>query len=324
MSIVWGWSLPATEKLVALKLADCANDQGRNSYPAVATIATDCGLSRRGTQKVLERLVEKGCIEVQAGHTNRRSTTYRVMLNAELRGERRSPLEVNDVHLQTDSDGPTSEAESASRGEPRSPLEVNDVRPSEVNVVPSEANHVRPGGEPRSPLEANHVRPIRHGSVIEPSENTGARDEARRPHPLDERASHVLRPGALEQFDELWAAYPRQDARLAAMRAWHALDPSSELAQFILANVRMRVAAGWARETPWKFLPQLRTFLEERRWLEARACVAEPAALPDGLLVMRSCPGCGTTLEGRMVQGQSAYEPCVKCAPAAECRKASA
>jgi hypothetical protein len=289
MSLVWDWSLPATEKLVALKLADCANDEGRNSYPAVATIAADCGLTRRGTQKVLERLVAKGCIEVQASHTNRRSTTYRVMLNAQLGGE------------------------------PRSPLEVNDVRPSEVNDVPVEANDVRPRGEPRSPLEVNDVRPIRPRSVLDPSENTGAREDARRAHPLDERPSVVLSPQSLALFDELWTVYPRQDARLAAMRAWHALDPPQELGAFIVAHVRMRVAAGWARETPWKFLPQLRTFLEERRWQERFTPVQTSAQArtgpADGLLVMRSCPACGDTLEGRVVNGDQVFPPCSKCAP---------
>lgn len=84
MSVVWTWPLPAAEKLVALKLADCADDDGGNSYPAVGTIALACGLTRRGAQLILRKLEKRGCIEGQStGTPSRRATvTYRVRLEA--------------------------------------------------------------------------------------------------------------------------------------------------------------------------------------------------------------------------------------------------
>jgi hypothetical protein len=276
MSLVWSWSLPATEKLVALKLADMANDHGRNSYPAVATIAADCGLTRRGTQKVLARLVQKGCIEVEAGHTNRKSTTYRVLLNAQLGGEHGSPLEVNDVR-------------------PNQELEANDVRPR---------------GEPRSPLEVNDVRPIRPISVLEPK-NVRTLD-GRRAHPLDEPP--VLAPRLVQLFDELRAVYPRKDgSRLDTERQWQQLNLSVEQAEFVVAHVRMRVRAGWGREV--KFVPMLWRFLAGRRW-EERAHVATSAPMAaDGVITMKT-HACGEVLEGRVVNGQPVYPSCPRCASA--------
>lgn len=304
MSVVWGWSLPAPEKLVALKLADCANDRGANAYPSLATIAEACGLSRRGTQLVIDRLLEKRCLEVQADHTNRRSTIYRLRLDAVPGGERRAPL-----------DGDERTASQRHRGERRAPLEANDVHPADVprgeRCSPLEANVVPPGGERGAPLEANDVHPIRHGSVSEPSYTPRAR-EGRRSHSLEE--SLALESWSLRLFDELWALYPRKDVRVASMRAWYALNPPRELGELIVAHVRVRLTLGWARDTPPRFLPQLRTFLEERRWQERYVAPAGReagnASLPDGLLVMQSCPSCGATQEGRMVEGRANYAAC--------------
>lgn len=298
MSLVWSWSLPATEKLVALKLADCADDAGRNAWPAVATIATDCGLTRRGAQKLLRRLEERGCIAPEAEqHTRRGTVAYRVLLNAV-------------VEPEPASDGPSYEG-------------ANDVRGGEPcsqggrTTFAEGANHVRGGGEPRSPDPSV----IRQGSISE--HNARAREvNGRRPHPLDDAMPRLLISAAsLAQFDHLWHAYPRKDARLAAMRAWQEIAPSLELGAAIVAHVQQRIAAGWARDNPVKFLPQLRTFLEERRWTEAYAPAQTSARgsppTPDGVLVMRSCPaGCGRVQEGRTKNGENVYEPC-------ECTKES-
>jgi len=131
----------------------------------------------------------------------------------------------------------------------------------------------------------------------------------------------VLPPPVVTLFDELWSIYPNQDARLAAMKAWVALNPSVELAGFIVAHVRVRVAAGWARDNPTKFIPQLRTFLEGKRWTDRRAVQssAQPAAVGlEGWPVMRSCPECGDTQEGRVSDGVSAFPPCPRCARAGD------
>ncbi len=286
MSVVWGWAMPAAEKLVALKLADCAGDDGRNAFPAVATIAAECGLSRRGAQLVLRRLAHRGYIEVQAVATNRSSTRYRVLLGADV------------PRVQMDAGG-----------EPDSPLEANDVHLQGRTTCTPGANHVRPGGEPRSPLGANDVRPIRQGSISDPS-------RARRApgvHPLDEAIVPV--PRLLELLDELKLAYPRKDgdARTLA-RVWRELNLTIEQAEFVVAHVRMRVAAGWVSEVGGvRYIKHLWRWLEARCWQEQSAAPAGAGWGPDRTPVWTGCQRCGEALEGRVKGGKPVYPPCTRC-----------
>lgn len=292
MSVVWEWPLPASEKLVALKLADCADDQGRNSYPAVATIAAVCGLTRRGVQKVLRRLEERGCIEAQAGQPTRCATVvYRVRLEA----------------IVTAHDAPPAEAEGANDVRGGEPGSREPSSPGGRTTFAGGANVVRGGGERGSP-DPSVIRPV---PVLE---QTPRAREGRRPHPLDEPV--VLSPKSLALFDELKAVYPRKDREMAALAAWRALDPSLELGAFIVAHVRVRVNAGWVRQTPLRFIPQLCKFIEERRWQERDAAAAEGALSTEGILVVRLCPTCDGEQEGRVVDGRTVYPPCQRCARA--------
>ena len=63
-SLIWKASFPATQKLVLLKMADCANDDGTYIYPAVDRIAQECGLSVRTIQYTLRNLTTQGDISL--------------------------------------------------------------------------------------------------------------------------------------------------------------------------------------------------------------------------------------------------------------------
>ncbi|MEP7308026.1 MAG: helix-turn-helix domain-containing protein [Acidobacteriota bacterium] len=79
---MWALHLPATEKLVLLKLADCSDDEGGNAWPSVATLGRACGdLSMRGVHKVLVKLKARGYLQVQerAGRRHK-SVTYRITI----------------------------------------------------------------------------------------------------------------------------------------------------------------------------------------------------------------------------------------------------
>jgi hypothetical protein len=81
MTAVWDLPLPPAQKLVLLKLADCANDDGRNAYPSVGLLVTSCTMSRRTVQRVLAELVDAGHLVVDAEASHHRPTTYRVHPN---------------------------------------------------------------------------------------------------------------------------------------------------------------------------------------------------------------------------------------------------
>lgn len=90
MANVWKLAgVPAAQRIVLLKLADCAHHDGENAFPSVATMANECGLSERSVQNALRRLESSGLIDVQVPATRYRSTTYRVVM-----GARRAPLAV--------------------------------------------------------------------------------------------------------------------------------------------------------------------------------------------------------------------------------------
>lgn len=82
-SLVWKTTLRTTDKIIMLKLADVANDDGSRVFPSVETIARECGCSDRTVQRTLKRFVDElGILEVVAfakggrGH----ATEYRVVL----------------------------------------------------------------------------------------------------------------------------------------------------------------------------------------------------------------------------------------------------
>lgn len=88
MSQVWQMGLPTTEKMILLVLADHADDDGRNCWPSVATIARKASVSERQVQRLLQGLIGQGFIRVdrQAGGTrdmrdDRRPNAYTITLN---------------------------------------------------------------------------------------------------------------------------------------------------------------------------------------------------------------------------------------------------
>lgn len=62
MTQVWEIPLPCSQKLVLLKLADNAHDDGLSARPGVPTIAKQCGLSERTVQYALRDLEAAGLI----------------------------------------------------------------------------------------------------------------------------------------------------------------------------------------------------------------------------------------------------------------------
>ena len=59
MSAVWKINLPASEKLVLLALADCANDEG-GCWPSMKTLVEKCSKGERTVQAAIKALVEAG------------------------------------------------------------------------------------------------------------------------------------------------------------------------------------------------------------------------------------------------------------------------
>lgn len=77
-------NVTSPEKLTLLAMADHASDDGRNCFPAVATLARKTSQSRRGIQKILRRLEQGGLVVPDGrssyGKAGRCTTRYRLTI----------------------------------------------------------------------------------------------------------------------------------------------------------------------------------------------------------------------------------------------------
>lgn len=93
MAEVWRTDLPTVEKMVLLVIADHANDEGTQSYPSQATIASKASISVRTVQRAVNNLVSEGYIRMfkHSGGSadcreDRRPHLYQININR-LRGD---------------------------------------------------------------------------------------------------------------------------------------------------------------------------------------------------------------------------------------------
>ncbi len=138
VKIVWGFNLPAMEKLVLLCLADHAHEDGAGCFPSVPRIAVRTALSERGVQKILRRLQALGIITAYVlGGGRKRATHWRIALRwpGEERANRvhrfhndQNSQTVNGVHAK----GRTADREN---GEPRSPESSLNINKENQSVL---------------------------------------------------------------------------------------------------------------------------------------------------------------------------------------------
>ena len=82
MTAVWSVTLPDSEKIVLLALADCANDEGL-CWPSMATLAAKCSKSERDRQagedearRVVERVRKTALGAESAAREHRQKRSY--------------------------------------------------------------------------------------------------------------------------------------------------------------------------------------------------------------------------------------------------------
>lgn len=82
--LVWSRELPGTEKLVLLKLADCAHHDGTEARPTVGRIMAECGIGRRTAMRTIRKLQGAGLITQTKKHDAKakKPAHYRVNLSA--------------------------------------------------------------------------------------------------------------------------------------------------------------------------------------------------------------------------------------------------
>jgi len=91
----WVWehsSAKGSELLLLLAIADAADDQGRNAFPSISTLAAKTRMSRRTVQRLVVKLEDDGHLILRRAG-GRRANTYEVVLG---RPPEPSPQPVDD------------------------------------------------------------------------------------------------------------------------------------------------------------------------------------------------------------------------------------
>jgi hypothetical protein len=156
-ALCWKVPLPATEKLVLLRLADFADDQGFNIYPAVQTVADDCGVGIRIVQLTLKKMVNKGLLVViNQGGGRGRATEYAIDMDL-IRQLRDAPPTASNQY-----NGHAGKGAKDANSEPRSPFTAVNPALDDINPEPDSPHPLLPvkeggGGGTRAPEVGERV-----------------------------------------------------------------------------------------------------------------------------------------------------------------------
>lgn len=69
-----------------------------------------------------------------------------------------------------------------------------------------------------------------------------------------------------DRFSDFWESYPKKTAKQDAERAWKKLNPSTELADRIIADVTNRKGSNEWTKDGGQYIPYPATYLNKRRW----------------------------------------------------------
>lgn len=124
-------------KLVLLKLADNASDQGE-CWPSYQHIADQCEISRRSVMNHVAALCESGLMrkETRSGPKGNGSNFYRLTLT----GANASSRVVNEIHQGSEASSPGASAGDSPDGAPHSPGVVKEIHPESVTLLNQSKN----------------------------------------------------------------------------------------------------------------------------------------------------------------------------------------
>lgn len=140
MSIVWECSrAKASELLVLLAIADCANDDGTDAYPSLPKLAQKSRMTARGVQYVIERLEALGEIRVRRERGRNHVNHYDVLV------ENLQSLRVSE-NMQTDAENMNTATGKHERAIASDPSVHPSLDPSVPVPVGARASGLSPDG----------------------------------------------------------------------------------------------------------------------------------------------------------------------------------
>lgn len=154
-SMVWRADIPMTKKIVLLKFADHASDDGSNVYPSQKRVATECGCTDRHVRSVEEWAVEQGILIHETWKTKRGK--FRFDLTVLVKMELRDGDEIRNAVPENRNDVPESTVQKRN-DVPVPEIEDRNVVPPNRNTVPLDRNVV--------PVIKNHQLTTNEPSVV--------------------------------------------------------------------------------------------------------------------------------------------------------------
>jgi hypothetical protein len=245
------------EFALALALADNAHDDGTHIFPGLKTMAHKSRQDERTVQRHLRTMLASGWLILVKPSVRGRFAEYRISPRW-LKGDKLSSQSAPEPRQQQD-DKLSSQL-----------LEQDDNLSchSAANGTTNDAQWDDKSSTPYK-NQNNLIPPL-------PPQG-GARDQESKPG-----TPGTGTPG----FDAIAAGYPRRTRIETARDEWDKLAPDAQLqAEIARAIAAWKPSAEWQREGG-RFIPKLRDFLRDRRWLDApgRSAPHAPVA-PEPALV---------------------------------------
>lgn len=163
MTMVWGCELGGpTVKAVAMKMADCAHDNGKNAWPSVRHIARHTEVSERSVQYAIRELCRRGLLRLERPGGGVKSSVYAFDLDA-----------LAALHRETQAKWDAQDARTE-KGTGAKSAPVQPVHPTGATGAPPRCNpctltiiepSIEPSNTPPSPSQARG-RPRKPKSLL--------------------------------------------------------------------------------------------------------------------------------------------------------------
>lgn len=253
-STVWKTELGGhAVKAVAMKLADCADDDGTSIWPSVFRIARETETSERTVQMALKTLVKdiKLIVVVEKGGKGPGSpTSYRMDLTvlARLRAETQARWDKEDAERKGAKSAPFKKADKGAK--------------SALKGAKIAAKGAAPADNPSLP-------------VIDPSNNNAPPEDA-----SGEKPKRANKKQRLEQFEAFWQAFPLKKGKAKARERFDALSP--EDADRAIAGAKSYAAECATEHKEARYIKWPEGWLNARRFEDATGDPCEALTGPDG------------------------------------------
>ncbi|TDF41924.1 helix-turn-helix domain-containing protein [Alteromonadaceae bacterium M269] len=235
-----------TTKLVLLKLADNANDQGE-CWPSHEYIARLCEMSVKTSQRHINKLETLGFVTktFRRSKTGNKSNFYKLNLSEVANSANDDAKATNSLlgenSIETDCRlGESSVGTNCPLGDNS---QASNSRLPSVNESLGGSVNMSPGGSDNLTPDPVSLDPVSNEPVKEPKTITTA-----------------------EMFDKFWSKYPVKREKAQTRSAFLKLKPSVELFELIMTSLEAQTV--WRKTAPQgKFIP---AWKHAQRWIKNR------------------------------------------------------